>query len=631
MTNGSLTRRIRASGAPADTWARRLPELLAVGLIFLIGLAGWTASLESRRERLSGMLAIHAERYLDRLEHEILGTGDAFARAVSASRHREGGIGTLDMEALNRRLAHDRHHSEIGRAGLAVPLVTEAPRPFAGLSTAAVAAGTNLRRRSARNAVRFVAVRGEAGGASGDVAPGFLEADTFLESALRARDSGHAVLHVAEHPTPFGDRHGTWLLVPLYAVGTPWSVQDRHSQFVGIGFAPIDLRALVERVGSGFPELSVAVRADGARLAETVATRSPSAPDGSRPSSKVTREMLGRPLELEIEPTAVLAGAATEATPMPWLVQGAVASALLLLLGAWRARCSRRTRRELLERLSAQSSRLGALERRNADLESFAYVVAHDLKTPLRKTRALTDLLAEDLASADALPPGLADDADDCLRRLRDQTNAMNALIVGIHEYSTATDREGRVETIDTRACVETVVASIGVPRERLQLNGDFPTIRTWPVRFEQTLANLIGNAFKYHDRPDEASIEVSVSGFGDYCLFSVRDDGPGIDPGEHERIFEVFESIRMPGVESTGIGLSIVRRAVEGVGGRLTLESVPGAGSVFRFTWPKDVGTDVPSRETDAPGGVGASTGQAAQLARAGFGSACASRPTAS
>ena len=629
MVEGSSIRQTGASGSPSETWTRCLPELLAAGLVLLVGLAGWEASLETRRERLSGLLAVHAERYLDRLEHELVGTGDAFARAISASRPREGDPDAFDAEALNRHLAHDRHRPEIGRGGLAVPLSTAAHRPFTDPAVAAWSA--NTRHRPARGALRFVTVRDEVGGSSGEAAAtNPFEADDALESALRARDAGRAVLHTGEHPAPSGDRRAAWLFAPLYAVDTPWSVQDRHSQFVGIGFAPIDLAALAERVASGFPELSVVVRLGGARFAETAATRSPGTAEGSRASLTVTREMLGRSLAFEIEPTPVLASAATELTPMPWLVQGFVASALLLLLGAWRGTRSQRMRRELLERIAVQSSRSSALERENADLESFAYVVAHDLKTPLRKTRALMDLLAEDLASADALPRELADDTDDCLRRLREQTSAMDALIVGIHEYSTATDTEGRVETIDTRACLETVIASIGVPRERLRLNGDFPTIRTWPVRFEQTLANLIGNAFKYHDRPEEASIEVSVSGFGDYCLFSVRDDGPGIDPSEHERIFEVFESIRVPGVESTGIGLSIVRRAVEGVGGQLTLESVPGAGSVFRFTWPKDIGTVAPAGEADAGSGAGAVTGPGVQLARTSLGSACASRPAA-
>ena len=108
-------------------------------------------------------------------------------------------------------------------------------------------------------------------------------------------------------------------------------------------------------------------------------------------------------------------------------------------------------------------------------------------------------------------------------------------------------------------------------------------------VRFQQVLANLVGNALKYHHEPERATVTVSVDETDDFYVFSVSDDGPGIDPKFHERIFDVFQTLQTKDdVESTGIGLSIVKKAVESHGGRVTLLSDNGKGATFTFEWPK-------------------------------------------
>ena len=102
-----------------------------------------------------------------------------------------------------------------------------------------------------------------------------------------------------------------------------------------------------------------------------------------------------------------------------------------------------------------------------------------------------------------------------------------------------------------------------------------------------QVFANLIGNAFKHHDRSD-GCIRVSSRELGEFCEFAICDDGPGIAPEQRERVFVIFQAANpQKNPDSTGIGLSIVKKIVETAGGRIWLESELGKGTTFYFTWP--------------------------------------------
>jgi signal transduction histidine kinase len=107
-------------------------------------------------------------------------------------------------------------------------------------------------------------------------------------------------------------------------------------------------------------------------------------------------------------------------------------------------------------------------------------------------------------------------------------------------------------------------------------------------VPLELTFKNLIENALKHHHRP-EGRIEISARELADFVEFSVADDGPGIDPTFHQRIFEMFQTLQpRDEKEGTGAGLAIVKKAIEGQGGTITVISAPDQGATFRFTWPK-------------------------------------------
>jgi signal transduction histidine kinase len=123
------------------------------------------------------------------------------------------------------------------------------------------------------------------------------------------------------------------------------------------------------------------------------------------------------------------------------------------------------------------------------------------------------------------------------------------------------------------------------------------PTIYTERVPLETVLRNLVGNAIKHHDRPEAGHVRISATEqegaqagdqTGRWVEFTVEDDGPGIDPQHHERIFQIFQSLKpRDQVEGSGMGLAVVKKTVENQGGSIMVRSDGQQGSTFRFTWP--------------------------------------------
>jgi len=117
------------------------------------------------------------------------------------------------------------------------------------------------------------------------------------------------------------------------------------------------------------------------------------------------------------------------------------------------------------------------------------------------------------------------------------------------------------------------------------------PTLLTERVPLETVFRNLIQNAYKHHDHPDQGCVTVSAEESGTTVLFSVADDGPGISPEFHERIFQIFQTLKpRDEVEGSGMGLTVVKKIIESRGGSIAVESESGAGATFCFTWPKHV-----------------------------------------
>lgn len=223
------------------------------------------------------------------------------------------------------------------------------------------------------------------------------------------------------------------------------------------------------------------------------------------------------------------------------------------------------------------------LEKVNNELDQFAYIVSHDLKAPLRAITNLSEWIEDDLGDQLKNNP----DVKENMSLLRARVRRMELLISGILEYSKAGRSEIVYEATDVESLVNEVIQIIDIPETFEVIKEPLPTIITNNVRLEQIFSNLLSNAVKYHDKPS-GKISIGYTEGEEFHEFYVADDGPGIEPEYHEKIFVIFQTLESKDKsESTGVGLSIVKKIIEELGGTITLESKPGEGAKFIFTLP--------------------------------------------
>ncbi|MGB8700198.1 MAG: ATP-binding protein, partial [Thermosynechococcaceae cyanobacterium] len=223
------------------------------------------------------------------------------------------------------------------------------------------------------------------------------------------------------------------------------------------------------------------------------------------------------------------------------------------------------------------------LTRSNDELASFAYVASHDLKAPLRAIANLASWLQEDLGDQ------ISSESQHHLDILQSRVYRMDEMIDGLLDYSRIGLQQFPAEEVNLPSLLKEIVDSLSPPDTvQISIPLQTPPLTTYKVLLKQVLTNLLSNALKYIGRPD-GEIEVVVTDQGDQLQFEVKDNGPGIASEYHQRIFQIFQTLQgRDQVESTGIGLAIVKKAVENQGGEVTVSSTPGKGCNFIFTWPK-------------------------------------------
>jgi PAS domain S-box-containing protein len=226
--------------------------------------------------------------------------------------------------------------------------------------------------------------------------------------------------------------------------------------------------------------------------------------------------------------------------------------------------------------------RTAELERSNRELDRFAYIASHDLKSPLRAIEHLSSWVAEDSAAT------LSPQSQLHLAKLRSRVKRLESLLDDLLLYSRAGRRRHAHEWVDTAEIVRSMVELLSPPPGfQVRVEGELPRLLCERPPFETVLRNLIENAIKHHNRPAAGAVVLSAQVRGDLFEFCVRDNGPGIDPQFHERVFEVFQTLRpRDEVEGSGMGLAIVKKIVENAGGAIRIESAAGQGAAFYFTW---------------------------------------------
>lgn len=230
-------------------------------------------------------------------------------------------------------------------------------------------------------------------------------------------------------------------------------------------------------------------------------------------------------------------------------------------------------------RLSDYATRL---ESKVKELDQFAYIVSHDLKAPLRAIGNLTNWIKEDLDGT------LSGDVKQNMDMLIGRVTRMDALINGVLDYSKIGRLEVKVEPVDVHVLLTEVIELLAPPSHvRIKIAPNMPSFGTRRILLSQIFSNLISNAIKYNDKK-ESMIDIGVERSEGEFTFFVKDNGSGIAKEHHEKIFIIFQTLQSRDkFESTGVGLTIVKRIIEEQGGTIRLESVPGEGSTFIFTWP--------------------------------------------
>ncbi len=241
---------------------------------------------------------------------------------------------------------------------------------------------------------------------------------------------------------------------------------------------------------------------------------------------------------------------------------------------------------ELVEQRTAELKKMAdELTRSNKDLKEFAYVVSHDLKEPLQVIKGFLMLFKKRYKDK------LDEKANEIIRFTVDGAKRMQELIKDLLEYSQVGTKGKEFKPADCSLILNKAISNLKVSIEEsgaVVTHDTLPTVTADAIQLSSMFQNLIGNAIKFHGS-EAPMVHISTERKGDEWLFSVRDNGIGIDPKFADRIFAVFQRLHSsdeyPG---TGIGLAICKKIVEHHGGRIWVESEPGKGATFYFTIPE-------------------------------------------
>ncbi|GLH81263.1 hypothetical protein SSBR45G_61720 [Bradyrhizobium sp. SSBR45G] len=298
----------------------------------------------------------------------------------------------------------------------------------------------------------------------------------------------------------------------------------------------------------------------------------PAALDPSQRAMSPARELNGRrkdgsefPVEIGLTPISTDEGV---------MVLGAIVDITL-------RKQAEEEHRRFNDRLEQQvAQRTAELEAANKELDDFAYAASHDLKAPLRVIDNASKWLEEDLA------PHLTGENRENMQLLRNRVKRLEKLLDDLLQFSRIGRRAAGTEVISGADLMDNVLALLAPPRGfDVIVAAEFGSIQVYRMPLQQIMMNLIGNAIKHHDKAT-GRIEVTVENRGSHHAFAVKDDGPGIPPQFHDRIFKMFQTLKpRDQVEGSGMGLAIVRKQIELSGGSISLDSSQGHGTTFRFT----------------------------------------------
>jgi len=236
-----------------------------------------------------------------------------------------------------------------------------------------------------------------------------------------------------------------------------------------------------------------------------------------------------------------------------------------------------RLQNEIAERIAIGEELIA----RNVELETFAHTISHDLRSTVAIIEGYAQVALE----------GREDLLQECLEKIVHLARRMDNFIGSLLSYSEAGRPEGNPMAVDAREVLGEIVmereAELKARKVKVMIEEGLPIVRVDPLRLQQVFANLLDNALKYMGDNPAPVVECGADAREGAVVFYVRDNGIGIAKSEHRKIFEPFQRLSNEYHHGLGIGLSTVKRAVEGWGGEVWVESIPRKGSTFFFTVP--------------------------------------------
>ena len=223
------------------------------------------------------------------------------------------------------------------------------------------------------------------------------------------------------------------------------------------------------------------------------------------------------------------------------------------------------------------------LIRSNKQLDEFVYIVSHDLKAPLRGLSSLCSFLEEELGENPKV------EVLDLLNMMKSRTGRMQSLIDGILHYSRMANDVCEKETVSVNELIINIIDLLCPPANiKFDIQDNLPELLAERIKLHEVFQNLISNSIKYNNK-EQGLIQIRFHSFPEYYEFKVRDNSCGIRPEHFDKIFGIFQTLLSKDKnESTGIGLTIVKKIIEQQEGTISIESELGVGSTFIFKWMK-------------------------------------------
>lgn len=415
-------------------------------------------------------------------------------------------------------------------------------------------------------------------------------------AAIQARDSGQAqmtgpiVLVQDAQRTP-----GFLFYAPYYADPVPETALERRQRFRGMVYAPFVVKKLMKGVlDRKSRHVGLKIRDGDEVLYDELQAGEEDFDATPMFRREASVDLYGRRWTFDVWSSASFREVAENSQPLTILLAGLAIDALLLAMFLLISRANLRAiayADSALEELEGERARLEEvsvrLQATNEELEKFAYVASHDLQSPLRAITHLTTWIQEDLEAAGVEDEGIADK----IRLLNARVARMASLLDGLLQFSRV-GKEAFPLSVMNLAALREITELLDVrPEVELEVSWSGPQVAVAGPPFELVVRNLVGNAVK-HSGQGAASVRVSAEVLEEEQVLElvVADDGPGIEPRFHERVFEVFQTLRpRDEVEGSGMGLALVLKTVRAYGGEVLLESDPevSPGTTFRVRWP--------------------------------------------